>query len=232
MKIGQMSFPNLSKQADYLQLDICGLDVSSSVEKYLSYKKDIPVILHGDWTKKGCSENNLKDRLDDYIQIILALNNLTEVLGITIHPPSRNKMSLNELVACCELIKTKTGVSTFVENRSSQKLLLSSKEEIVEFSQNHFMTIDIPQLYISCGYNEEGLKNTLNLLNEENIKEIHLANVLRKDNRTFVARKLDDGILNIKEIISFLNPNAYCTLEILGGLPTFEKQKEWILKAQ
>lgn len=52
MKIGQMSFPNLSKQADYLQLDICGLDVSSSVEKYLSYKKDIPVILHGDWTKK------------------------------------------------------------------------------------------------------------------------------------------------------------------------------------
>lgn len=230
MKFGQMSFSKLSEQADYLQLDICGLDVSSATEKYLSYKKDIPVILHGDWTKKGFSENNLKDRLDEYIKIILTLNNMTEVLGITIHPPSRNKMSLNELVACCKRLKTETGVNVLVENRSSHKLLLSSKEEVIEFSKAHSMTIDIPQLYISCGYDEDELLKTLSLMSKDNIKEVHLANIVRKENRTFVARKLDDGILNIHNILEYLNPNAYYTLEILGGVPIFEKQKQWLIE--
>jgi hypothetical protein len=59
IKIGQISYPKLSGVADYLQLDICGLDKEQALNKYRSYNANIPVILHGDWEKKGNNANNL-----------------------------------------------------------------------------------------------------------------------------------------------------------------------------
>lgn len=230
MLIGQMSIPKISDKADYLQLDISGLSKEEVLAKYLKYNTNLPVILHGDWTKNSASENNLASRVSDYIKIINKLKEFTIIYGITIHPPTRKTMSLDEFVYYGKQIKSHTNVEVFMENRSNKRMLLSDINDIVEFSNNHFMTIDIPQLYISCGYNEDVLFNTLSKINMENVKEFHLANVLKKEKNTFVARKLDDGELDIKKILSFLNLKSYFTLEILGGVTNFQVQKNILLK--
>jgi hypothetical protein len=49
---------------------------------------------------------------------------------------------------------------------------------------------------------------------------------MRKENRTFVARKVEDGIIDLGNVIKIFNDNSFVTLEILGGVHTFEKQKE------
>lgn len=229
MLIGQMSIPKLSSKADYLQLDVCGLSVEDAINRYLKYDSKLPVIIHGDWTKKGASENNLKIRLNDYIEIINRLKEITTVYGITIHPPTRKTMSLDEMIDICNKIKEDTNIDVFVENRSNKRMWLSDIDEIIQFSKNNLMTIDIPQLYISCGYNQDLLIDTLEKINMENVVEIHLANILKKEKNTFVARKLIDGDLDLDKIIPLLNKKAYYTLEILGGLPTFESQRELLL---
>ena len=66
------------------------------------------------------------------------------------------------------------------------------------------MTIDIPQLYISCGYNQKELLKTLSRINMTNVKEIHLANIKRDSSHTYVGRKLNDGELDIEEKVSKL----------------------------
>ena len=229
MLIGQMSIPKISDKADYLQLDVCGLDVESAVDRYVKYNTDLPVIIHGDWAKKGASENNLAKRVDDYINIINSLKEITTIYGITIHPPTRKTMTLSVLKDYCNKIKQDTGVNVFVENRSNQRIWLSKSEEIIEFSKDNLMTIDIPQLYISCGYDEDKLIETLQLINMDNVSEIHLANILKKEKNTFVARKLNDGDLNIEKICKYLNKTSFYTLEILGGVNNFEIQKEILL---
>lgn len=229
MLIGQMSIPKISSKADYLQLDVCGLSIENAINRYLKYNTKLPVIIHGDWTKKGASENNLKVRLNDYIEIINRLKEITTVYGITIHPPTRKTMSLNEMIDICNKIKEYTNIDVFVENRSNSRIWLSDTDEIIEFSKNNLMTIDIPQLYISCKYNEDLLIDTLKKINMENVVEIHLANILKKEKNTFVARKLTEGDLDIDKIIPLLNKKAFYTLEILGGLPTFEGQRELLL---
>lgn len=52
MKFGQMNIRKVSGKADYVQLDICGLTVEEALDKYKIYAP-LPVILHGDCTKKG-----------------------------------------------------------------------------------------------------------------------------------------------------------------------------------
>lgn len=39
MKVGQISFKKLSDKSDYLQLDICGLNVEEALSKYNAYEK-------------------------------------------------------------------------------------------------------------------------------------------------------------------------------------------------
>ena len=224
LKLGQMSLKSISNKADYLQLDICGLNVEEAVNRYLNYNYDIPVILHGDWTKKGASENNLDKRYKEYINIINELKKYTNVLGFTLHPPTRAKMSLSEMNNIVKEIEKVTSINVFVENRSSSRINLSTPEEIIEYSKEHYMTIDIPQLYISCSYNEDLLIDVLKKINMDNVKEIHLANILRKENHTYVARKINDGCLDIMNIIKLLNKDSYYTLEILGGVNTFNTQ--------
>ena len=48
MKIGQMFSKNLSELADYYQVDICGKTIQD-----ITYNANKPIILHGDWEKKG-----------------------------------------------------------------------------------------------------------------------------------------------------------------------------------
>lgn len=240
MKIGQMSFPRLSNNADYLQLDVAGLTVEEAINKYKNYNTDLPIILHGDWEKrsknipKGTSENNLDIRYKDYIDMINKLKDLTNVLGITIHPTKRNKMSLEENLKYIKEISLKTNIDVFIENRSSKLLNLSLPEEIIECSQNNLMTIDIPQLYISCGYNYELLIDILKKLNMDNIKEFHLANIKRNGSHTFVGRKLNDldCELNISEIMRKIpiTDNTFITLEILGGINVFDNMKSFLKK--
>lgn len=224
MKVGQISYNKLSNNCDYLQLDICGLNKDEALCKYLKYKEKVPIILHGDWNKKGFSENNLNIRFIEYINIINELKNHTDILGITIHPPSRTKYTLNQFLFYCKKIKEETNIDVFIENRSNKRLLVSTIEEILSVNKDYSMTIDIPQLYITCNYNHNYLLEVLKNLNKSNIQELHLANIMRKDFRTFVGRKLDDGLLNIQQIISIIGTNYYITLEILGGIPTFNNE--------
>lgn len=234
MDIGQITnrYKHLSSKADYLQLDICGLDSYSALEKLVMYKEKNPhlskVILHGDWTKKGFSENNIKNRYNEYIEIINSLKKHIEVLGITIHPPYRSKYTLEEFLVYCDAVSRYTNV--FIENRSISKVLLSNPVEIVDASQKVNMTIDIPQLYISCNYDSDCFMNILKEINHENVLEYHLGNIKRTSKNTFVARKLDDpeGILKYHDIITYLNNKSFFTLEILGGSNTFESQLKYL----
>ncbi|PLS19560.1 hypothetical protein CVD28_03845 [Bacillus sp. M6-12] len=230
MKFGQMSLPRLSDQADYIQLDICGLNAKESVDRYLAYKTNLPVILHGDWEKKGNSENNIGSRLVDYVDIINGLRQQTEIIGFTMHPTFRKKVPFEEFLFFCDELTKDTGVPVFIENRSNQKIWLSTPEEIIDFSHKHDMTIDLPQLFISCQFNEELFVETLKKIHWINVKELHMANIKRQAPRTFVARKVEDGELKIHNIISIFESVPYCTIEILGGVPTFDSQVE-ILKS-
>lgn len=240
MKIGQISYKGkqTSKSADYIQLDICGLNREEAIEKYKNYHTTLPVILHGDWKKDvvkkdgskiKVSENNLRTRKNDYIEIINAFKDITTVLGFTLHPPYRTKMKLDELKEIVKFIENKSKIEVFVENRSNKYLLLSDNNEIIEFSQDNIMTIDIPQLYISSGYDFELLINTLNNINKMNIREIHLANIIKKERNTFVGRKLNDGELDIPRILNTLQDiDPYYTLEILGGINTFDDMYKYM----
>lgn len=226
MKIGQMSLSKISEKAEYIQLDVCGLNEEEAFQRYIAYQTQLPVILHGDWEKKGNSENNIGSRLVDYIDIVNRLTQYTEVIGFTMHPTFRKKVPFEDFLFFCEELTRRTDVPVFIENRSNQKIWLSTPEEIIAFSREHEMTIDIPQLFISCGYKEDLLIDTLLKLDWKNIKEIHLANIKRQPPRTFVARKLMDGELNLSEILNIIKDVPYVTLEILGGVPTFESQVE------
>lgn len=231
MKIGQMTLPRLSTDADYIQLDICGLNKVEALERLRYYETDKPIVLHGDWTKKGASENDLlkAERRSEYIEIIQALKSETEIIGFTMHPPFRNKSSLEDFIALVNELETATGIDFFIENRSNSKILISTPEEIIALSQHKKMTIDIPQLYISCGYSEEVLHDTLNQCHWENIRELHFANIMRKDGRSYVARKLEDGVLDMKHLLPFVEKCPLITLEILGGNNAFETQRELLL---
>lgn len=228
MKLGQMTLKKKSNESDYMQLCICGLTEKEALDKFRNYEDKFPIILHGDWTKKGFSENDIlkEERQEEYIRIINSLKKETEILGVTLHPPFRSKTSFEDFLDIVKTIEEKTNIPIFVENRSNKRIHLSKGEEIIEFSKKHKMTIDIPQLYISCGYDEEEMLKVLRQLNLDNIVEVHIANVMVKSNRGYVARKLDDGVLNLKEVLKILGDREYYTFEILGGLPTFESQKK------
>ncbi|MDF2879607.1 MAG: hypothetical protein K0R54_164 [Clostridiaceae bacterium] len=225
MKLGQMSFKKVSTIADFLQLDICGLSKDESYDKYINYDVNIPVILHGDWTKNGHSENNIKERTSEYIQIIHNLLSIAEIHGLTIHPPFRKKVSFEDFINYCNLIETATGIPVFIENRSNNKIWLSYPGEIIEFSNKHYMTIDLPQLFISCGYEETAFLDTVLKINWSNVKELHLGNIKRNGKNTFVARKIEEGEIDLNKVISFIKGVDYCTFEILGGVNVFENQK-------
>lgn len=228
MKFGQITGGNISDEAKYLQFDICGLSATDAVEKYKKIKcvnYSIPVILHGDWTKKGFSENNIAERKEDYISIINSLRLYTNVLAITIHPPTRSKMTLETFVEICNEIESRSLTSVFIENRSNKRLLLSNAQEISSFSKHNKMTIDVPQLYISCHYSLEEFDTAMNSIYWGNVCEVHLGNVKRDGPHTYVGRKIDDGEIPYNKICKYFNDVEYGTLEILGGTSVFGS--EW-----
>jgi len=228
MQFGQMSIQKISPKADYLQLDICGHSPIEALKRYEDYQTLIPIVLHGDWTKKGFSENNIESRLNEYIGIVQKLKEKTKVHGFTMHPTFRTKVSFDDFWGFCKELEDKTGVEVWIENRSNSRIWLSNPHEIVEFSHKHTMTIDLAQLYISCGYSVEVLKETLSNINWTNVREMHVSNVKRTERNTFVARKLPDGAIDFSDIYQQFEQVPFWTLEILGGVPTFESQVELI----
>lgn len=224
MKFGQISnaYKKYSNAIDYLQFDICGLSVSEAstrLRETLFKNPNIKsIILHSDWTKKGCSENNFPSRKKDYIDIYNELSKRIPVIGITLHPMFRSKISLEDFLVLVTQLEEHMDV--FIENRSNSKILISKPNEIIDLSHIKKMTIDIPQLLISCGYSYEYFLEVLKNINWANVKEIHLANIKKDGTRTYVGRSLDDGIINIKDITPFLT-NKLVTLEILGGANIF-----------
>lgn len=230
MKIGQMTNKEmvLNPKASYLQFDICGLNRNDAIKKIEQYKEKNPyikeVILHADWEKKGNSENNINTRYLEYIEIIKEVGKEVDILGITIHPVFRRKYDFLDFLKYCDIIGEYTNV--FIENRSSSRIYLSKPNEIIEFSQNNIMTIDIPQLYISCKYDKDLFYDTLSKINHNNVREYHISNIKRTERNSFVARRLNDeeGILDYKEIVKYLNKDSFVTFEILWGDKYFKEQ--------
>lgn len=226
MIFGQISnsYNKYSSKLDYLQFDICGLSVEEArvkLDDVLEKNNFIDkIILHSDWSKNKISENNLPNRIDDYIQIKNELSKSVNVIGLTLHPMFKNKASLNEFNSLVNELKSE--MTVFVENRSNHKILISEPSEVIEYSKSNNMTIDIPQLLISCQYDYDYFLKTLSEINWFNVCEIHLANLKRDGNRTYVGRNLDDGIININDIKPYLF-NKLVTLEILHGSKSFEK---------
>lgn len=231
MKFGQITnrYHKYSTKNNYIQFDICGLKKDEAVNKLkdaLNKNECLnEIILHSDWTKKGNSENNFPSRLNDYIEIYTALSKYINVIGLTLHPMFRNKIDLNIFLSLVNQLEVHMPV--FIENRSNSKILISKPNEIIELSQYKHMTIDIPQLLISCDYNYDLFLKTLSKIKWDNVREIHLANLKRVDGRCFVGRSLDDGVINIKDIAPYLK-NKLITLEILGGINTFERNIHYI----
>lgn len=224
MKIGQITnqYRKIFNNANYLQLDICGCSLEESIQKYKEFNTSIPIILHGDWNKKGFSENNLLMRKCEYIKIINYFYKNKNLLGFTIHPPFRKKIEMSIFLDTVEEIKRQTDFENiFIENRSGKQIHLSKPEEIINLSQSHKMTIDVPQLYISCNYDNAKLIETLNQLYWDNIIEIHFANIVKTERNTFVGRRLDDGLLDLGNIIPLIENVPYITFEILGGEGSF-----------
>lgn len=231
MKFGQITnnYKKYSQQCDYIQFDICGLNKEESILKLKETLDKNPhisnIILHSDWTKKGCSENNLPTRINDYIEIYKELSKYINVIAITLHPMFRSKSSLENFLSLVE--KLELHLPVYIENRSNSKILISNPNEIISISQLKLMTIDIPQLLISCDYNYDLFLNTINHINWDNVKEVHLANLKRDGNRTYVGRSLDDGIINIDDFAPLIK-GKYITFEILGGEKVFEKNMNTI----
>lgn len=235
MKIGQMTLPKISADADFTQLDICGMNKEEAVARLAkNNSSNIPILFHGDWTKNGFSENEVlkEERQQEYISIVNTIKEQVEVRGFTIHPPFRSKATAEQFLDIVQELESITGIPFFIENRSSHRILVSKPEEVIEMSKLHKMTIDIPQLYISCGYSEETTIATLEMLNWGNIEEIHIANIKRDGKRTYVARKLNDpeGVLTMEKYIPYFKKVEFITLEILGGVKTFENQKEYLME--
>lgn len=231
MRFGQItnSYKKYSQLCDYIQFDICGLNKEESILKLRETLDKNPhissIMLHSDWTKKGCSENNLPARINDYIEIYNELSKIINVIGITLHPMFRSKSSLENFLSLVE--KLELFLPVYIENRSNSRILVSKSDEIVSLSQAKLITIDIPQLLISCNYEYDLFIKTLNHINWDNVREIHLANLKKDGNRTYVGRSLDDGVINIEDITPFIE-NKYITLEILGGEKTFERNIDMI----
>lgn len=226
MKFGQITnnYKKYSQKCDYIQFDICGLNKEESILKLKETLNKNPhissIILHSDWTKKGFSENNFPTRINDYIEIYKELSKYINVIAITLHPMFRSKITLENFLSLVE--KLELHLPVYIENRSNSKILVSNPDKIVSISQLKLMTIDIPQLLISCNYNYDLFLNTINRINWNNVKEVHLANLKRDGNRTYVGRSLDDGIIDINDFISLIK-DKYITFEILGGEKVFEK---------
>ena len=62
MKFGQMSIQKISPVADFLQLDICGLDTEQTLNRYRKYQSKIPVILQVIGLKGVMKTTFLKER--------------------------------------------------------------------------------------------------------------------------------------------------------------------------
>lgn len=227
---GQMSYRKLSNKSDYLQLDICGLSPDEVIDKYKKYNTSLPVIIHGDWTKKGANENNLSSRLDDYIEIIKRLKMITKVHGITVHPPTRSKYTLEQVICHLADIHSRSGILPFLENRSNHKYVLSKPEEVILFTKTKLTTIDIPQMYISCGFDDELFFSTLDEICWTNVREVHIGNIIRQikeihgKNTTSVAQKINKGILDYSKIKPYITDVPFITYEILGSGITFEEE--------
>ena len=221
--IGQISFPIVAETSDYIQLDICGLTANEAVESYLCYQTDKPIFLHGDWEKKGQSENNLAERIPAYVDIIQSLSQHTNVLGFTLHPMHKRKISLDAFIELVQAFQSDTDVPVLIENRSQSKIHVSTPEEVIGMSHQHPMTLDIPQLFIQASFDMDILVSILDELNWSNIHEVHLANVKRNPPRTYVGRQLDDGLLDIDRLVPYVKRVNAITLEMLGGQRVFDK---------
>lgn len=231
MNIGQISYRKIAPKSSHVLLNICGMKEQEATQYALLHKTK-PFILHGDWNKQGCHENNFlkNDRRSEYVDVIRALQAQYELKGFCLHPVYRTKSSLSDFLSLKEQFEEEAGIPIFVENRSHQGILLSRPTEIIHTSHHHQMTIDIPQLFISCGYDENLTLQTLKQLCWSNVKEIHLANVCRLDGRTYVGRRLSDpnGLLDIPKYVPFLKQVEHITLEILGGVRVFEEERTFL----
>ncbi len=224
---GQMltSPKNISKDADYLQLSINGKN-ASMVLSQLEKTHGIPVFLHGDYGNSGRDNAIFDDnRMDEIAGLVLKAKKTCPIYGLTMHSPRKSfarakGKDFSDMIRRIEELQKETNIPVTLEHRSSDDFSVSSLEEITALGKAP-ITIDIPALYISAGYNASRLKKSLEGLNSFNVIELHLGD--SNPPRQRIGAVIGEGKIPYDKLQ--MPPSRYRTIEVLSA-KSFEKSRE------
>lgn len=185
----------VSGLANYVQLDITGLNASDIVRTYFELKIDKPIILFLDNVQKQEDKIFLDDilkaeKIYDVKDAIVSLKAFgADVLALTLTPVSRE--GLHNLNNSSEKIVKTIGFNDWMDklndiykipvlakNTRDKELFLSYPEEIIEFSKNHKITLDSIELVDTLiEEKEEQYLEFIHRINRKNIQEVHLKDI-------------------------------------------------------
>jgi len=188
----------VSSLANYVQLDITGLNATDIVRTYFELKIDKPIILFLDNVQKQEDKNFLDDilkaeKIYDVKDAIVSLKAFgADVLALTLTPVSRDGLSnLNNINKSDERIVKTIGFNDWMDklndiykipvlakNTKDKELFLSYPEEIIEFSKSNKITLDSIELVdILIEEKEEQYLEFIHRINRKNIQEVHLKDI-------------------------------------------------------
>jgi hypothetical protein len=229
----------ISKMADYVQLNICGLNAIEVVQKYFLYEIDKPIILLGDYDskKRNAHEDNMlkADRIYEVKDAIKSLQAFgAEILAITFQPVTREGLrnlgftiSFDEYIAKLNEIYH---VPVFVKNRYNKEFFLSTPEEVVNFSHKFKMTLDGVLLLKSCNNDVGCFMDTLEKINWDNVCEIHVKHMSFGENGLQGEKELNTLAVKATDVTSYAKRVKYLTFMVgRGGHPQFEPIAKQIL---
>ena len=194
----------VSSLANYVQLEITGLNATDIVRTYFELQIDKPIILFLDNVQKekdAFSDDILKaEKIYDVKDAIVSLQAFgADVIGLTLTPVSREGLhtlsnswinrtdleerlndSINKTIEFDDWIKKLNDIydiPVLAKNTSNKNLFLSCPEEIIEFSKNNKLTLDSVELISILEKNNEKYLEFIHKVNQKNIQEIHVKDV-------------------------------------------------------
>lgn len=195
----------VSNLANYVQLEITGLNATDIIRTYFELQINKPVILFLDNIQKreesAFADDILKaEKIYDVKDAIVSLQAFgADVIGLTLTPVSRKGLltlasSWNRKIAYEERISDSISKSinfddwikklndiydipVLAKNTSNKDLFLSHPEEIIEFSKNNKITLDSVDLINILENSDEKYLEFIHKVNQNNIQEIHVKDV-------------------------------------------------------
>ncbi len=195
----------VSSLANYVQLEITGLNATDIVRTYFELQIDKPIILFLDNIQKqeedAFSDDILKaEKIYDVKDAIVSLQAFgADVIGLTLTPVSREGLHIlsdtwnskinskehpsefiNKTIDFDDWIKKLNDIydiPVLAKNTSNKNLFLSYPEEIIEFSKHNKLTLDSVDLISILDKKDEKYLEFIHRINQENIQEIHVKDI-------------------------------------------------------